>query len=949
MYLKTLKIAGFKSFADRTRLDLEQGVTVVVGPNGSGKSNIVDAIAWVLGTQSAKSLRTEKMDDVIFAGTAVRPALGRAEVTLVFDNESGTLPLDMSEVTVTRRLYRDGSSDYEINGVSCRLMDVQELISDSGVGRHQHVIVGQGRLDSILNAKPEDHRAVIEEAAGILKHRQRKERSERRLEKTDGDVLRLLDILKELKRQLRPLKRQAQDAQRYDGLRDEIRSLRLFLGGEDLRKISGRQSAATTQESEVAKLLAEVERDLLAVERSLEPLTVAAGEAGRALDRDTGAAAQLETTAERLRSIAQVAAERSRSLSARLEGAGERRSDLTDEAEELVVNLKVSTEREEQTATEQDRTERVLSALEDEERSLAEQESMPTEGAVAMVRGDMRALQSAADRDDREQAQISQRLAALGTQLEDETNEIARLTDDIRVTDGLTGEAQRMYEQAKQAREADQVAWEAAQADAQAGALKLAGAEARVEALETAVAGLADPAARDRAEAATAYAGTLNGLLDIPEALAAAVDAALGPFADAVALTDGAGMKDVVAQMKSEGHGGISMVASASDAGAVPARMVADGSGLDALIDLLGPGADAALAAQLLGDVVLAEGWSTGWDVARSNPTIRVVTPEGDLISSFGMRVSHPDGATPAVLEAARSFLLEVQEVVARSRSIVSTARRSFEASRQQEREKLEDLEGLEARLAGTTEALDRITRRRTSREDEQVRLGSRQSALAEGTEDRSQQIARLQERLSALEGEEAERQKAWEALAARRQEVAAKRDSARRDRQQAAADHGAVIERKKMLERRIEEVRSELADLDAHPADPAEIAHLESVETQARAALEVVRAHIDTLRERQLVLRERSGDAGKKLSTARARREELLSSVSRNKEVLSHLAVEIAELKVRHESVAEGLRRDADASEAEALAAGRPELDTENLSSALSSRENELRTNGSS
>jgi chromosome segregation protein len=214
VFLKSLKVVGFKSFADRTRLEFEPGVTVVVGPNGAGKSNLVDALAWVMGTQSTRTLRTQKMEDVIFAGTATRPALSRAEVTLVFDNASRLLPLDLDEVSVTRRLYRDGSSDYQINGVDCRLLDVQELLSDSGIGRYQHVIVGQGQLDSILNAKPEDHRAVIEEAAGILKHRLRKERAVRRLERTDADVLRLRDILQELKRQMRPLRRQAQAAER---------------------------------------------------------------------------------------------------------------------------------------------------------------------------------------------------------------------------------------------------------------------------------------------------------------------------------------------------------------------------------------------------------------------------------------------------------------------------------------------------------------------------------------------------------------------------------------------------------------------------------------------------------------------------------------------------------------------------------------------------------------
>ena len=175
MYLKSLKLAGFKSFADRTRFEYRPGVTVVVGPNGSGKSNVVDALSWVLGTQSTKTLRTSKMEDVIFAGTATRPALNKAEVTLVIDNAERQIDLDLDEVSITRRLYRDGSSDYELNGVGCRLLDIQDLLSDSGVGRHQHVIIGQGEIGKVLNASPEEHRAVIEEAAGILKDVRRRE------------------------------------------------------------------------------------------------------------------------------------------------------------------------------------------------------------------------------------------------------------------------------------------------------------------------------------------------------------------------------------------------------------------------------------------------------------------------------------------------------------------------------------------------------------------------------------------------------------------------------------------------------------------------------------------------------------------------------------------------------------------------------------------------------
>src|SRR5205807_4933633 len=185
---------GFKSFAETTTLEFEPGVTVVVGPNGSGKSNIVDAVAWVLGAQGPRALRSSKMDDVIFAGSGKRPALGRAEVSLTIDNTAGLLPIAFTEVTITRTLFRSsGESEYAINGVPCRLLDIQELLSDTGVGRQQHVIVSQGNLDAVLSSRPEDRRLVIEEAAGILKFRRRKEKAERRLESTEGSLLRLQD------------------------------------------------------------------------------------------------------------------------------------------------------------------------------------------------------------------------------------------------------------------------------------------------------------------------------------------------------------------------------------------------------------------------------------------------------------------------------------------------------------------------------------------------------------------------------------------------------------------------------------------------------------------------------------------------------------------------------------------------------------------------------------
>ena len=223
MYLKELTLRGFKSFASATTLRFEPGITAVVGPNGSGKSNIVDALTWVMGEQGAKNLRGTSMEDVIFAGTSSRPPLGRAQVSLTIDNTDHTLNIDYSEVTISRTVFRNGGSEYAINGSACRLLDIQELLSDTGLGQQMHVIVGQGRLDAILRADPSGHRAFIEEAAGILKHRKRKERALRKLANTETNLSRLDDLLSEIRRQLGPLGRQARISRRADSIQVTLR------------------------------------------------------------------------------------------------------------------------------------------------------------------------------------------------------------------------------------------------------------------------------------------------------------------------------------------------------------------------------------------------------------------------------------------------------------------------------------------------------------------------------------------------------------------------------------------------------------------------------------------------------------------------------------------------------------------------------------------------------
>ncbi|WP_330478750.1 AAA family ATPase [Streptomyces platensis] len=234
MHLKSLTLRGFKSFASATTLRFEPGITCVVGPNGSGKSNVVDALSWVMGEQGAKSLRGGKMEDVIFAGTTGRLPLGRAEVSLTIDNSDGALPIEYAEVTLTRIMFRNGGSEYQINGDTCRLLDIQELLSDSGIGREMHVIVGQGQLDSVLHADPMGRRAFIEEAAGVLKHRKRKEKALRKLEAMKANLARVQDLTDELRRQLKPLGRQAAVARRAAVIQADLRDARLRLLADDL-------------------------------------------------------------------------------------------------------------------------------------------------------------------------------------------------------------------------------------------------------------------------------------------------------------------------------------------------------------------------------------------------------------------------------------------------------------------------------------------------------------------------------------------------------------------------------------------------------------------------------------------------------------------------------------------------------------------------------------------
>ncbi|MDD7686746.1 MAG: AAA family ATPase [Actinomycetaceae bacterium] len=316
MYLKTLTLRGFKSFATATTLRFEPGINCVVGPNGSGKSNVVDALAWVMGEQGARALRGGNMADVIFAGTAARPALGRAEVSLTIDNTDGALPIEFSEVTISRTLFRSGGSEYAINGTACRLLDIQELLSDTGMGKEMHVIIGQGKLDEVLTATPEERRGFVEEAAGVLKHRRRKEKALRKLDSMQANLTRVEDLAAELRRQLGPLARQAATARRAQVIQRDVFDARARLLADDLAQAQARVAAHTAGDAELLKRRSELGERVEQLRTRVQELQEQADRLSPYTAQLAERFGRLTSLLERFRSLADLAAERERSLNA---------------------------------------------------------------------------------------------------------------------------------------------------------------------------------------------------------------------------------------------------------------------------------------------------------------------------------------------------------------------------------------------------------------------------------------------------------------------------------------------------------------------------------------------------------------------------------------------------------------------------------------------------------
>src|SRR5271165_1320468 len=660
VYLKTLTLRGFKSFASTTSMRFEPGITCIVGPNGSGKSNVVDAFSWVMGEQGVKPLRGGKMEDVVFAGTSGRPALGRAEVTLTIDNSDGALPIDYSEVTISRLLFRSGQSEYAINGDQCRLLDIAELLSDTGLGREMHVIVGQGQLDEVLNAGPDARRALIEEAAGVLKHRRRKEKAVRKLDAMQANLTRLVDLTGELGRRLKPLGRQAEIARRAAVIQADLRDARLRLLADDYATLAAELAQDQTDEAATAQARAVLEADL-AQARELEAgLELAEQQHAPRLAAAQDAFFALSGLAERLRGVRGLAAERHRHLSApEPQRTGRDPQELEREAADLRTQERqladrLAAARQQLTVAVAGRT-RAEGALAENEKRLAADAKAAVQRAdrLAQLRSQVGAATSRAAAAQEEAGRLAEAQAQARARAEQAQVEYAALQDLVSGREDGRADLAAEHERAAAALAAASATVAELRTAEHAASDQRAARRARAQALAEAV-----TSGADASDVLLAGPGTFGGvlgplaqLLTVQDGAQEAIAAALGAAAGSVVVD---GLDSAVAIMKSlrsqdAGRAGLVI---AADAGGRPQeaalRLPADLARLAAeagvghvthAIDLVSTPAELGSAvANLLGNVVVVEDLADGVRVLRADPRLRVVTTDGDVLGSHWAR-----------------------------------------------------------------------------------------------------------------------------------------------------------------------------------------------------------------------------------------------------------------------------------------------------------------------
>ena len=831
VYLKTLTLKGFKSFAEPATIRLEPGVTVVVGPNGSGKSNVVDAVAWVLGAQAPSAVRSARMDDVIFAGTDLKPALGRAEVSLTIDNSDGMLPAAASEVRITRTLFRNGESSYALNGTPCRLLDVVELLSDSGVGRRQHMIVSQTQIDAVLSARPVDRRAVVEEAAGILKYRKRRERAERRLQATDGDLVRISDLTREVRKRLRPLQKQAEAARRHADLVAELEALRVHLAGREIAALRERlrehKEMAQARAAEKAALRAELDEVGARVAANEQRL------AGHGMDDHSERLARLEGLRARAAGLAAVAVERQRGMERERAVLADHdlATGLRDEMARCRRELQAVASADGAASGDRSRLEQLQAGLEADRAAFeARWADAPMFGAEEMseaagARGELSALKSMIALNESERQRLAQhlddsehRLRELAGRADQHRRELGRSETGIATLREECDEADTLQAAAAAALEGAVEACAAAEGN-------LRHWTARSEALAMALDESARPVPHDVLAAADGALGLLSDLIEIDPTLEAAFAAAAGDTISAVVVRDAAAARRVLHSLEANDAGAavIALEGIGPARGETAAAPGVTGSDRIRLEPLRGRvrAADpdvGRLLDLLLASVVLVEGdWHSAADAWMCNPDFVAVTAAGDRLSSRGWRlgVHGAAGIGPALAEAT-----ERAEAAVAAREQAETACERARTELAERRERVDEvgrrLAAAERRAASATEA---ITRLESDRRDLDTATGALRDQLVVTSRRLGESVARgaqIESRLPGLEGAEAlAQQRIRQASAARHDLDRRAGELAARAAEQGAADAG-LEQRRQMLEDRLVEMRERLDRYDA-------------------------------------------------------------------------------------------------------------------------------------
>lgn len=758
MHLKSLTLKGFKSFASPTTLRFEPGITCVVGPNGSGKSNVVDALTWVMGEQGAKTLRGGKMEDVIFAGTSSRAPLGRAEVTLTIDNSDNALPIEYSEVSITRRMFRDGAGEYEINGSSCRLMDVQELLSDSGIGREMHVIVGQGKLSEILESRPEDRRAFIEEAAGVLKHRKRKEKAVRKLDSMSANLARLTDLTTELRRQLKPLGRQAEMARRAQTIQADLRDARLRLAADDLVTRKAEFDDTNTAETTLRR-----EHDELSERLAVRTVELEAHEGAVADLSGRAEAAQqrwfrLSALAERVGATVRIAAERAQHLDSEPDfSAG-------PDPDELEAQADTVAEQERQLLEELAECQARLESARDE---LAERERVAAEAERAR----MAAARAEADR--REGlARLSGQVDTMRSRVESADETVARLTAGIDEAAARAQQTQAEFETV-QSRVAELDAGEVGldehhdrtvsalraadervnelQSAERAAERRVASLQARIDALSVGLDRKDGAAWLQENHGDTGLFGSIANLVKVRSGHEAAVAAVLGAAADALAAENIGAARAAMAALKESDGGRAALVlgdwpSQEQVTGRLPAGAMWAGDLVEAAPRIRG-----AVTAMLAG-VAVVDDLAAALELVAAQPDLRAVTSDGDLVGAGW--VSGGSDRKPSTLEItsavdkAREELLEAERQTAELMAALSGALEEQSARQDAAEHALAALNESDSAISAIYEQLGRLGQDARAADDEWQRLIKQRDEVEDARGRTAAELAELESRL---------------------------------------------------------------------------------------------------------------------------------------------------------------------------------------------------------